>query len=138
VSRADTIRAYYAAWAADDLEAVLAMCTDDVVAVNVPIGPVNGKAEVRRFFAKFGRGMSERRYDVLHILESGDVAVVEGVEHYVRDGRTVSLPYMSTFEFAGPRIRQWRDYFDLQTVLRQLGLPLDGSRPPSSGSTGAH
>jgi limonene-1,2-epoxide hydrolase len=137
VSRADTIRAYYAAWVADDLDAVLAMCTEDVVAVNVPIGPLNGKVEVRGFFAKFGRGMSARRYDVLRIVESGDVAMVEGVEHYVRGGRQVSLPYMSTFQFAGALICGWRDYFDVQTVLRQLDLPLDGSRPVAAGGAGS-
>ena len=56
-------------------------------------------------------------------------AVVEGVENYVKNGKQVSLPYMSTFLFRGPLICEWRDYFDLQTVLKQLDLPLDGSRP---------
>jgi hypothetical protein len=38
---------------------------------------------------------------------------------------------MSTFQFRGALIREWRDYFDLQTVQRQLGVPLDGSRRAS-------
>lgn len=134
MSHADTIRAYYAAWLADDLEGVLRLCTDDVVATNVPIGPIRGKDAVRAFFAKFARGMTDKRYDVLRVLVDGDCAVVEGVENYVKDGRAVSLPYMSTFLFRGALIAEWRDYFDLQTVLRQLGLPLDGSRPPKSGA----
>jgi hypothetical protein len=29
-------------------------------------------------------------------------------------------------------ICEWRDYFDLQTVLKQLVLLLDGSRPPQA------
>ena len=44
---AATVRAYYAAWLADDLDAVMALCTDDVVAVNVPIGPVTGNPRCR-------------------------------------------------------------------------------------------
>lgn len=132
-----TVKAYYAAWLADDLEAVLRLCTDDVVAVNVPIGPLNGKAAVREFFNKFARGMSDKRYDVHRILGDGECVVVEGVENYVKDGKQVSLPYMSTFLFRGELIREWRDYFDLQTVLRQLGLPLDGSRPPKKAAGGA-
>jgi uncharacterized protein (TIGR02246 family) len=131
MSHDDTIRAYYAAWVRDDLEAVLALCTDDVVAVNVPIGPLRGKPAVREFFAKFGRGMTGKRYDVERILVQGDVAMVEGVENYTKAGRAVALPYMSTFQFRGDLIREWRDYFDLQTVQRQLGLPLDGSRSVS-------
>lgn len=128
----ETIRAYYAAWVRDDLAAVLALCSVDVVAVNVPIGPLYGKAAVREFVEKFGRGMSQKRYDVERILVSGDVAVVEGVENYVKRGKTVRLPYMSVFLFADGKIREWRDYFDIQTVLRQLDLPLDGSRPARS------
>lgn len=141
MSHADTIRAYYAAWLADDLEAVLALCTDDLVANNVPIGPLRGKPAVREFFVRFGKGMTDKRYDVARILVDGDCAVVEGVENYLKDGKQVSLPYMSTFLFRGAQIREWRDYFDLQTVLRQLGLPLDGSRPPrtapAAGGAGA-
>ena len=125
-----TIRNYYAAWLRDDLDAVFALCTDDLVAVNVPIGPIHGKAAAREFFEKFGRGMSGKRYDLERILVSGDVAAVEGVENYLRKGKAVSLPYMSMFRFAEDgRIKEWRDYFDVQTILRQLGLPLDGSRP---------
>ncbi len=135
MSHADTIRAYYAAWVADDLDTVMGYCTDDVVAINIPIGPLRGKPAVRDFFARFGRGVTDKRYDIHRILEAGDSAVVEGVENYSKNGRQVSLPYMSTFLFRDGRICEWRDYFDLQTVLRQLDLPLDGSPParPAAG-----
>jgi limonene-1,2-epoxide hydrolase len=137
VTHTDLIHTYYAAWVRDDLEAVLALCTDDLVAVNVPIGPVRGKQAVREFLTKFGRGMQQKRYAVERIIESGDSAMVEGVEHYVRDGKSVSLPYMSRFKFRDGKITEWRDYFDLQTVLRQLGLPLDGSRPAKTHDVSA-
>lgn len=135
-NHADTVRAYYAAWLDDDLEGVMRLCTEDVVAVNVPIGPIRGKAAVRRFFEKFARGMSQKRYDVHRVVADETCCLVEGVEHYVRDGQQVSLPYMSTFLFRDGLICEWRDYFDLQTVLRQLGLPLDDpgrSREASAG-----
>lgn len=131
MSHAETIREYYAAWVADDLEAVLALCSDDLVATNVPIGPIHGKAAVREFLARFGKGMTERRYDVKRIMVDGDAAVVEGVENYLKRGKRVSLPYMSTFLFRGALICEWRDYFDIQTVLRQRDLPLDGTRTQS-------
>ncbi len=56
MSHTETIEAYYAAWKADDLEAVMSLCTDDVIAVNIPIGPINGKAAVRKFFSVSARG----------------------------------------------------------------------------------
>lgn len=136
MNHADTIRAYYAAWIADDLDAVMRLCTDDVVAINVPIGPLRGKDAVRGFFLRFGKGISEKRYEVHRILVDGDAAVVEGVENYRKNGKAVSLPYMSTFLFRDGLICEWRDYFDLQTVLKQLDLPLDGSRPARAPAGG--
>ncbi len=129
MTNTDLINTYYAAWLRDDLEAVLALCTEDLIAVNVPIGAIRGKQAVREFLTKFGRGMQQKRYAIERILESGDYATVEGIEHYVKDGKAVSLPYLSSFKFRDGKIAEWRDYFDLQTVLRQLGLPLDGSKP---------
>lgn len=136
MSHADTIRAYYAHWVADDLDAVMNLCTDDIVALNVPIGPLHGKQAVRDFFTRFGKGVTDKRYEVHRILVDGDSAAVEGIENYLKNGRQVSLPYMSTFLFRGTQICEWRDYFDLQTVLKQLGLPLDGSRPPKAAAAG--
>ncbi len=130
----ETVGKYYAAWVRDDLDAVLALCTDDVVAVNVPIGPVRGKKAVREFLEKFGRGMEEKRYEIERILVAGDIAVVEGVENYTKRGKAVSLPYMSLFKFDGERIREWRDYFDMQTILRQLDLPLSRPNPAPAPS----
>lgn len=137
MTNTEIIRAYYAAWLRDDLEAVLALCTDDVVAVNVPIGPLHGKKAVREFFAKFARGMSQKRYEIERIIESGDCVVVEGVENYAKAGKAVRLPYMSCFKFRYGLVCEWRDYFDVQTVLRQLGLPLDGSRPAGKAAATA-
>ena len=92
-----TIRSYYTARVRDDLGAVPALCTEDVVAVNVPIGPIHGKDAVRTFLNKFGAGPRQKRQDGERILVSGDVA----------------------------------------TVLRQLGLPLDGSRPEARSAAPA-
>lgn len=126
---AKTVHAYYAAWLSDDLDSVMSLCTEDVVAVNVPIGPVKGKAAVHRFFAKFQSRISDKRYDIHRVIADADSCVVEGVENYVRDGRQVSLPYMSTFLFRDGLICEWRDYFDYRTLMDQLGLPLEASQP---------
>jgi limonene-1,2-epoxide hydrolase len=130
------VRDYYARWLADDLEGVMDLCTEDVVAVNVPIGPIHGKAAVRDFFAKFARGMSAKRYDIHRIVADDSCACVEGVENYTKNGKQVSVPYMSTFLFRDGLIREWRDYFDLATVLKQLDLPVDGLRPAKATAGG--
>lgn len=107
-------------WADGDIAGALALCTDDVIWDNVPMKPIEGKADVQSFLEKFARGMSNPHYDIKHVLEDGNVLLLEGVENYEKNGRKVSVPYMASFEFQDGKIVLWRDYFDLATVERQL------------------
>lgn len=117
---ADTIRRYYAAWVADDVPTVLALCTDDVVAGVMPGRDLRGKEEVARFLGKFGAGMKDKRYEFHAILVEGDIGMLEGVERYTKDGKPVSTPFMTVFRFRDGRIASWRDYFDMASLLKQL------------------
>lgn len=120
MSLREIIESFYRTWSEGDIEGALDFCTDDVIAVNVPIGSIEGKAAVREFLRKFGAGMSEVRYEVHHLLENGDTVLLEGQENYTKNGKRVALPYMTAFEFQGPLIKEWRDYFDYATLERQL------------------
>ncbi|MFM7627492.1 MAG: nuclear transport factor 2 family protein [Gammaproteobacteria bacterium] len=119
-SHEDTIRGYYAAWIADDVEGVLALCTEDVVGGVMPGRDLKGKPEVERFLKKFGTGMVGKRYEFHAIIVDGDVGMLEGIEHYTKDGKPVSTPFMTVFRFRDGRIASWRDYFDMATLLKQL------------------
>lgn len=120
-SRRAIVESLYAAWAAGDIDGVLEHCTDDIVAVNVPTGPIEGKERVRKFLQAFGADMEDAKYEIFRMLEDGAVAMLEGRENYTKQGRRVALPYMAVFFFEGDRIREWRDYFDRDTLQRQLG-----------------
>lgn len=120
-SRRDIVESLYAAWSAGDIDGALKHCTDDIVAVNVPIGPIKGKERVRKFLETFGAGMEDANYEIFRFLEDGGMAMLEGQESYAKQGRRVSLPYMAVFFFEGDKIREWRDYFDRDTLQRQLG-----------------
>ena len=69
---------------------------------------------------KFGKGMTDVHYDIKNVLEEGNLLMLEGVENYTKKGRSVSVPYMASFQFRDDKICLWRDYFDLATVERQL------------------
>ena len=120
MKKLEIVKAFHRAWAEGDIEGALDYCTDDVEWDNVPMKVFTGKAAVQRFLEKFARGMSNPRYDVKNVLEKDDLLMLEGVENYEKNGRSVSVPYMASFEFRGDKIRLWRDYFDLATVERQL------------------
>jgi len=122
VSKFEIVQSFYKAWATGDLDEGLAYFTDDIVWDNVPLKPFVGKERVRKFLEKFANGMSNTRYDIRNHLENGNLLMVEGVEMYDKGGHSVAVPYMALFKFRDGRIAEMRDYFDLATVERQLGL----------------
>ena len=122
MSKFEIVQSFYKAWAAGDLDSSLAYCTDDIVWDNVPLKPFEGKERVRQFLEKFANGMSNTHYDIRNHLESGDLLMLEGVEMYDKSGHSVAVPYMALFTFRDGKIAEMRDYFDLATVERQLGL----------------
>ena len=122
MQKIDTVMAFYGAWANNDIDGSLALCTEDLVWDAVPLKPFEGKEKVRSFLEKFAVGMSDQRYDIKNTLEDGDLLMIEGVENYKKNGHQVSIPYMAIFRFQGDKISEMRDYFDLKTVEQQLGL----------------
>ena len=111
---------FHRAFAKGDFQSVMDCCTDDVVWDNVPMKPIVGKQAVLAFLEKFARGMSDPRHERKNVLERDGLVMVEGVENYVKNGKSVRVPYMAAFEIREGKISQWRDYFDLSTVERQL------------------
>ena len=120
MSNRDIVNEFFDKWSRGDIEAALALCTDDVIWDNVPMKTIAGKSAVHGFLAKFAKGMSDIHYELRGVMEDGDRLMLEGVENYTKNGRKVSVPYMASFDFRDGRISAWRDYFDLATVERQL------------------
>lgn len=119
-SQVETIVLFHEAFARGDIPGAMTYCTDDVVWDNVPMKPIEGKPAVQGFLEKFARGMRNPVYERTNVMELGNLVMVEGVENYEKHGKAVRVPYMAAFEFREGRICEWRDYFDLATVERQL------------------
>ena len=118
-SNSDVVMAFIDAWNQKDWDAIEAAFTDDVVYHNIPMAPLNGKAEAMQMI----RGMQPQSVDweVLNIAENGNVVLTERVDNFVMaDGKAVSLPVMGTMELADGKICAWRDYFDLPTFAGQM------------------
>jgi len=120
MSMREAVEGYYADWSRGDLDGALARCTEDVVAVMGPAFTFTGKADIRKFLEKFGRGMSNVHYDIKNALEQDNIVMLEGEENYTKNDRDVSVPFMAIFFFRDGKICESRDYFDLETVKKQL------------------
>lgn len=102
-----------------DWDALEGHFAEDVVYHNIPMAPLNGKAQAMEMI----RGMQPQSVDweVLNIAENGNVVLTERVDNFVMaDGKHLSLPVMGTMELSEGKITAWRDYFDLASFSNQI------------------
>ena len=117
-----TILDFCAAWEKLDLDALMAFFTDDVVYHNIPLQPVEGRDNVRGTIEGFLSQSAATNWEVRSIAHNGDTVLTERVDRFeTKDGKLIELPVMGAFELRDGRIAHWRDYFDLQTWLKQSG-----------------
>ena len=112
-----------------DIDALLSLFADEVVYEDVAAGVVNhGKNELRAFF----EGNLASVPDVTFELTSKVATESRGAAEWVMRGthrgtelsstnRSVEAHGASIFEFADGKIRRCTDYYDLASLLRQLG-----------------
>jgi steroid delta-isomerase-like uncharacterized protein len=130
------IEQHWAHWSAHDMERLLSLFTADAIYEDVTMGVVNrGPAELRAFGEGFFAGFPDLTFELQSHFADGTRGSGEWV---LRGTHTGDLPGMpatgkrvevrgaSVFEFAGDKIRRCSDYWDMATLLKQLGLMPSG------------
>lgn len=119
MNNSQIVQAFVDAWNRNDTEAALAFLTDDVFYHNIPMPALSGIEAVRGFFNDVGV-ISDTDWRMLNIAENGNVVLTERLDDFKLNGKSVSLPVMGTFVLEDGKIKEWRDYFDLETFQKQL------------------
>jgi limonene-1,2-epoxide hydrolase len=120
-SNADRVRDFIAAWEARDLDGILSRMTADATYLNVGLSEAKGHDAIRAVIAPFLATASTVRWTITHIAETADgVVLTERLDEFVMGEKTLSVPVMGAFEFRGPLISAWRDYFDLPGFQAQM------------------
>jgi limonene-1,2-epoxide hydrolase len=117
----ELVRRFCAAWSDGDLDRLLEFFADDAVYHNIPVDAVTGKDAIRTMIAGFTQGMDGIEFRVANIASSGNIVLTERVDVFVQGDKRIELPVMGTFEVANGRIAKWRDYFDLNQFMSQVG-----------------
>jgi steroid delta-isomerase-like uncharacterized protein len=116
------------AWNSHDVERVLVLFTPDVVYEDLPFGVRNhGSAELRAFAVGIFTAVPDLRLDLLNSSLKGRHGTIEWVFSGTDIGlhktqRRFSVRGVSVIEVHGQLISRNSDYYDLATILRQLGL----------------
>jgi limonene-1,2-epoxide hydrolase len=121
----ETVTRFCEAWKDVDLDKIVAFFSDDAVYHNIPLDPVTGREAIKATIASFTPGIDRIEFEVRHIAASsngnGNVVLTERIDRFFSPDRTIEIPVMGTFELADGEITAWRDYFDLNQFMSQLG-----------------
>jgi len=106
---------------ARDIEALLALLTDDIVYENVPMGVMHGHDEVRAMLGPFAEGAERIEWEVLEQVEDGDTVMNERIDRFwLAGGHEIELRVAGVFKVRDGKVAVWRDYFDLAEFNRQM------------------
>jgi steroid delta-isomerase-like uncharacterized protein len=135
--------AYFAA-ALDrgDLEDALRHLRHDVE-FDSPAAQVRGRDELRPYLEGFAGAFPDARYKINRAIESGSSVALEGVYSGTHTGtlrmpdgratgRHVSVPFVTLFDVKDDKISSHRAYWDVATVMAQLGLMPSAQYPGRS------
>ena len=128
--------AYFAA-ALDrgDLEDALRQLRHDVEFAS-PAARIRGRDELRPYLEGFAGAFPDARYTINWAIESGSSVALEGIysgthtgtlrmpdgTELAATGRHVSVPFVTLFDVKDDKIYSHRAYWDVATVMAQLGL----------------
>ena len=118
---AETVRAFLEALQADDLDAAMALLTEDAVWINVSLPAVRGKKAIERICRwSLSRGGGFRVH--FHgIADTGDGVVLTDRADALRLGRFEQRFWVyGRFELRDGKIAVWRDAFDWRDITASL------------------
>ena len=105
-------------WTTLDIDKVMEFFTEDAVYYNIPLAAAKGKAEIRKTIDGFMPGATKIEFKILTTASAGATVFNERVDSSIVNGRPIAVPVAGVFEISGGKIAKWRDYFDLQSWLR--------------------
>jgi len=123
---------YLAAWSSHDVEKIASFFTDDCVYEDVAVGAVNrGKEELKAFASALFAGVPDLKFELKSVFVAGDRAGDEWIMTGTQTGALPGIPATgksfsirgaSIIELHEGKITRNADYWDLASLLRQLGL----------------
>jgi limonene-1,2-epoxide hydrolase len=126
MSGLDTVNAFMKAAADRDYDAAVSHLTDDIEYQNMPLPPVNGKDAVKATLDMLLANAEGSEWVVHRETETGNVVMNERTDRFLIGGTWMELPVAGVFELRDGKIALWRDYFDLETIMKQMNPPAEG------------
>lgn len=95
--------------------------------------PIHGRANILAFFQRQFAPINSTRIEIVNAIESGDLVMVERIDHYEWKGIPVSCPVANATEVEDGKITVWREYYDKQFAADQV-IAQSEARAAAEGS----
>lgn len=133
---AATARLVYDLWNNRDFDGVIALSDPDIEVINIATGHTfRGPDGLREFVQGWASTFPDARVEVTNVIADDQSAVVEFTARGAHTGplvtptgeipatgRSVEIRFCDVFEVRNGKFSRQRTYFDLATMMRQLGL----------------
>ena len=122
MSAESIVRDFCAAVSKLDIPALGEFFADEALYHNIPIDPVRGRAQIVEALRQLIDPDGEAEFEILTLAVDGNRVFTERVNRLVVQGKRVELAVAGVFEIDGDgKISAWRDYFDLASLIKQIG-----------------
>ena len=118
----EIIRSFVSAWSRLDPNELSEYFSEDGSYHNMPMGPIVGKENIRAFIENFSSSWTETNWEILNMVEEGNIVFCERIDKTKSTQGNVDLPCFGVFEMKNGKIHAWRDYFDLGTMKKQMAI----------------
>lgn len=115
------VRSFFEAWANPKADELGSFFDDGAVWVDGPQGVRRGADEIKSELAAQLKAVGGAHVEVRALLSDSTTVMVEQVSKYTIRGTPISAVVMALFEFDDEgRIKQWREAYDLKSVMDQI------------------
>ena len=125
----DRTREIFACWSTLDWDRILDCFTENASFQSMMREPTCGRDNIRELFTHAMQDVTQVKLHLRNLVASQNVVFAERVDEFEIAGRSGRLPVVCVLEFREGRIAAWRDYYDRETLLSEMGLEVDYAAP---------
>jgi limonene-1,2-epoxide hydrolase len=107
---------------------LLGMLDRDIEYVGVYKESAKGIDAIERLFKKYEHsGQTDISFDIRFIAENGDVVMVDMVDRFTIDGKSVQVHFSNVFKVRDGKIYYWQEHYDRSRLEGAFAKPIPAS-----------
>lgn len=115
------------AWNKLDVDRIVDTFAEDGVLHSMMIEPVKGREALKARLGAFLNGATRINLQLKNVAVVGNTVFLERVDDFDYKGKRGAVPVVGVMEISGGKVKVWREYYDRDQLLREMGIS-EGSK----------